>query len=237
MRHCHIEHAAVPLVAGKAPLCTAKQESHPLPSFDHAAKLVLISSNCPPLRKSEIEYYAMLAKTGVHHYAGSEPRPPAHPRLPSCSVGSVAAETLESWCGGRHPGGCLLQLLHGAEQGCRCWQRWRDPRALWSALRYACRERRSVPEAVRGGGLSGRWLMLQSADASLVRTDARLILSPDLAYPCLQTCWLWFLPVPLCVCADNIGLGTACGKMFRCGVLSVVDQGDSDILRSMNPEA
>jgi large subunit ribosomal protein L30e len=41
------------------------------------AKLVLISANCPPLRKSEIEYYAMLAKTGVHHYAGSEPRPPA----------------------------------------------------------------------------------------------------------------------------------------------------------------
>merc|ERR1712195_429535 len=70
------------------------------------SKLVLISSNCPPLRKSEIEYYAMLAKTGVHHYAG-----------------------------------------------------------------------------------------------------------------------------------NNIGLGTACGKMFRCGVLSVVDQGDSDILRSMNPEA
>ena len=26
-----------------------------------AAKLILISSNCPPLRKSEIEYYAMLA--------------------------------------------------------------------------------------------------------------------------------------------------------------------------------
>ncbi|EFH62149.1 hypothetical protein ARALYDRAFT_899598 [Arabidopsis lyrata subsp. lyrata] len=26
--------------------------------------------NCPPLRKSEIEYYAMLAKFGVHHYNG-----------------------------------------------------------------------------------------------------------------------------------------------------------------------
>jgi len=25
--------------------------------------------------------------------------------------------------------------------------------------------------------------------------------------------------------------------MFRCGVLSVTDQGDSDILRSTNPEA
>jgi ribosomal protein L30E len=36
------------------------------------SKLVIISNNCPPLRKSEIEYYAMLAKTGVHHYAGSE---------------------------------------------------------------------------------------------------------------------------------------------------------------------
>ena len=36
-----------------------------------AAKLILISSNCPPLRKSEIEYYAMLAKTAVHHYSGS----------------------------------------------------------------------------------------------------------------------------------------------------------------------
>ena len=35
------------------------------------SKLILISSNCPPLRKSEIEYYAMLAKTAVHHYSGN----------------------------------------------------------------------------------------------------------------------------------------------------------------------
>merc|ERR1719269_162987 len=35
------------------------------------AKLVLISANCPALRKSELEYYAMLAKTGVHHFAGN----------------------------------------------------------------------------------------------------------------------------------------------------------------------
>jgi ribosomal protein L30E len=33
---------------------------------------VIIANNCPPLRKSEIEYYAMLAKVGVHHYNGSE---------------------------------------------------------------------------------------------------------------------------------------------------------------------
>ena len=36
-----------------------------------AAKLVLIGNNCPPVRKSELEYYAMLSKTGVHHYAGN----------------------------------------------------------------------------------------------------------------------------------------------------------------------
>lgn len=36
-----------------------------------SAKLIIISSNCPPLRRSEIEYYAMLSRTGVHHYTGN----------------------------------------------------------------------------------------------------------------------------------------------------------------------
>lgn len=35
------------------------------------SQLVLIANNCPPLEKSMIEYYAMLAKTGVHHFSGS----------------------------------------------------------------------------------------------------------------------------------------------------------------------
>ncbi|KAG5437579.1 hypothetical protein PCK2_000992 [Pneumocystis canis] len=35
------------------------------------SKLVIIAGNCPPLRKSELEYYAMLAKTNVHHYSGN----------------------------------------------------------------------------------------------------------------------------------------------------------------------
>ncbi|CUT98854.1 ribosomal protein L30 [Echinococcus multilocularis] len=35
------------------------------------AKLIIIASNTPPLRKAEIEYYAMLSKTGVHHYNGT----------------------------------------------------------------------------------------------------------------------------------------------------------------------
>nr|ABV22456.1 ribosomal protein L30 [Oxyrrhis marina] len=34
------------------------------------SKLVIIANNTPALRKSEIEYYAMLAKTGVHHFNG-----------------------------------------------------------------------------------------------------------------------------------------------------------------------
>ncbi|XP_005329168.3 large ribosomal subunit protein eL30 [Ictidomys tridecemlineatus] len=35
------------------------------------AKLIILANNCPALRKSEIEYYAMLAKAGVHHYSGN----------------------------------------------------------------------------------------------------------------------------------------------------------------------
>ncbi|XP_031282950.1 60S ribosomal protein L30-like [Pistacia vera] len=35
------------------------------------AKLVIIANNSHPFRKSEIEYYAMLAKVGVHHCNGS----------------------------------------------------------------------------------------------------------------------------------------------------------------------
>ena len=34
-------------------------------------KLVIVSSNIPPIRRAEIDYYAMLAKTAVHHYAGT----------------------------------------------------------------------------------------------------------------------------------------------------------------------
>ncbi|KAJ9557135.1 hypothetical protein OSB04_011749 [Centaurea solstitialis] len=39
-----------------------------MPVITYDGKLIIISNNCPPLRKSEIEYYAMLV--GVHHYNG-----------------------------------------------------------------------------------------------------------------------------------------------------------------------
>ena len=35
------------------------------------AKLVIIAGNTPPLRKSELEYYSMLSKCHVHHFAGN----------------------------------------------------------------------------------------------------------------------------------------------------------------------
>lgn len=35
------------------------------------SKLVIVAANCPPLRKSLLEYYAMLSKTPVHHYHAS----------------------------------------------------------------------------------------------------------------------------------------------------------------------
>jgi large subunit ribosomal protein L30e len=45
------------------------------------AKLVLIAANTPPLRKSELEYYAMLSKTSVHHFSGNNVRDHSPQRL------------------------------------------------------------------------------------------------------------------------------------------------------------
>ena len=35
------------------------------------AKLILISSNCPSIRRTELEYYASLAKSEVHSFDGN----------------------------------------------------------------------------------------------------------------------------------------------------------------------
>merc|ERR1712019_191913 len=35
------------------------------------ARMVIVSKNCPALRKSEIEYCCMLSKTFLHHYDGT----------------------------------------------------------------------------------------------------------------------------------------------------------------------
>ena len=39
--------------------------------FLYLVKLVILAANCPALKRSEIEYYAMLARASVHHYSGS----------------------------------------------------------------------------------------------------------------------------------------------------------------------
>lgn len=45
------------------------------------AKLVIIAGNTPPLRKSELEYYAMLSKTSVHHFSGNNVRTQPDPLM------------------------------------------------------------------------------------------------------------------------------------------------------------
>ena len=35
------------------------------------AKLVIIAKNCPAIRRTELEYYTMLAKADVHHFDGN----------------------------------------------------------------------------------------------------------------------------------------------------------------------
>ena len=46
-------------------------------------------------------------------------------------------------------------------------------------------------------------------------------------------------PPLLCSCsqpADNVDLGTACGKYFRVSVLAITDPGDSDIIKTTSAE-
>ena len=57
------------------------------------AKMILISSNCPQLRKSEVEYLAMLAKVTVHHYTGDNSAlGNASGKLYNCSIISILDE-------------------------------------------------------------------------------------------------------------------------------------------------
>ena len=54
------------------------------------AKMILIASNAPPLRKSELEYMAMLGRTHVHHYSGDNTAlGTACGKLFNCSVLSI----------------------------------------------------------------------------------------------------------------------------------------------------
>ena len=61
------------IVSFRLSLRGLEHEAEKVPCADWVtvAKLVLIAGNCPPLRKSELEYYAMLSKTTVHHFAGT----------------------------------------------------------------------------------------------------------------------------------------------------------------------
>jgi|Transcript_11128 large subunit ribosomal protein L30e len=38
---------------------------------DGKCKLVIVANNCPPTRRLEIEYYALLLKASVHRFYGS----------------------------------------------------------------------------------------------------------------------------------------------------------------------
>jgi hypothetical protein len=97
------------------------------------SKLVIISNNCPPLRKSELEYYAMLAKTGVHHYSGSAssreslPRFHVHAATPANRPHRPDTRTRRASAGGaRVPGASgaprFLGFLHPKK---------RDAKASW----------------------------------------------------------------------------------------------------------
>lgn len=55
----------------KSGKCSLGYESTLKSILQGKSRLVIISANCPPLKRSKIEYYAMLSRTNVHHYNGS----------------------------------------------------------------------------------------------------------------------------------------------------------------------
>lgn len=74
-----------------------------------AAKLVIISNNTPPIKKSEIEYYAMLSKTGVHHYTGSERPYALRCALLRCDMLGAHSTLLQYPA--KHRPTCLLSMM------------------------------------------------------------------------------------------------------------------------------
>lgn len=76
---------ALVMKSGKGTLCSMFLQSHLLTWItvtlgykstlkslrSGKGKLIIISGNTPPLRKSELEYYSMLSKTPIHHYSGN----------------------------------------------------------------------------------------------------------------------------------------------------------------------
>lgn len=81
---------------------------------DDLAKLVLIAGNCPPLRKSELEYYAMLSKTTVHHFSGT-----------NVALGTAAGKLFRVGCVVPYISIPNSSKLNGFSQRHDCYRSWR----------------------------------------------------------------------------------------------------------------
>ncbi|XP_060039672.1 large ribosomal subunit protein eL30-like [Erinaceus europaeus] len=68
MKVSRVNQLEVPAGDEKQEICAGYQQTLKM-IRQGKAKLVILA-NCPALKKSESEYYAMLSKTGVHHYSG-----------------------------------------------------------------------------------------------------------------------------------------------------------------------
>lgn len=63
------------------------------------------------------------------------------------------------------------------------------------------------------------------------------VLESFVSFRCASLAWCDTLcSLLVFAAADNITLGTACGKMYRTSVLTIMDAGDSDIIRAI-PDA
>jgi ribosomal protein L30E len=148
------------------------------------AKLVIIAGNTPPLRKSELEYYAMVR---LHYNTGSTDRVGNMP----ASFGALRAVLT-----------CLLRTLFLDDQWLTLCSFPRPPCITSAATTYVLHP--DPPMAQRK-----------------VTASVHLRAGPE------KRSFETVRGLSTNVLVIQIELGTACGKLFRCSTMAILDAGKS----------
>ncbi|CAN1307299.1 60S ribosomal protein L30 [Linum perenne] len=183
-------------------------------------KLIIIANNCPPLRKSEIEYYAMLSKVGVHHYSGN-----------NVELGTAC---------GKYYRVCCLSIIDAAPSSLHS-QLFLPPQHR-SAAMVAAKKTKKTHESINNRLAlvmkSGKYTLgYKTVLKTLRNSKGKLIIIANNCPPLRKSEIEYYAMLSKVgvhhYSGNNVELGTACGKYYRVCCLSIIDAGDSDIIKNM----
>ncbi|CAN1803115.1 60S ribosomal protein L30 [Linum perenne] len=184
-------------------------------------KLIIIANNCPPLRKSEIEYYAMLSKVGVHHYSGN-----------NVELGTAC---------GKYYRVCCLSIIDAAGSSFALVsnsQRLLLSTASSSYRRNIKKTHESINNRLALVMKSGKYTLgYKTVLKTLRNSKGKLIIIANNCPPLRKSEIEYYAMLSKVgvhhYSGNNVELGTACGKYYRVCCLSIIDAGDSDIIKNM----